>query len=137
MWTLRGKRAALFASIPAHRDEKSVCIKVKPGRQLFLRLLEQTRVREVVMGAGILRTVPARVRAALEGAGVKITAQESRVGRPAKFEAQKRKKAQEMLRQKKTAREISAALGVPVTAVYWWKRKGSGKGRRKTGGQAQ
>jgi len=132
MWTLSGKREEIFASIAANRSQTRVCIKTKPGKHLFLRLIEQTAVKEMVISPGLWKTVPFKVREALEKVGVRIVVEGRRAGREAKYSEEKKQKALELLREKKTAKNISAALSIPTTAIYWWKNQaGLAKRRRK------
>ena len=132
MWTLQGKRAEIYASIAAHKDESAVCIKTKPGRQLFLRLIDQTATKEIIISPGLWKTVPAKVVAALEKVGVKIIIAGKGAGRPAKYGNKARELALGMMWEGRTAGEISGILGVPQTAFYWWKLKeGLSKKRRK------
>jgi hypothetical protein len=121
MWTLQGRRADIYASISAHKDERAVCIKTKPGRHLLLLLLEHTQAREIYISPGLWKTVPKKVRAALENVGVKVVVAGKNAGRPAKYRNEVREQALELARQKKTARAISQQLSIPITAIYWWK----------------
>ncbi|VVB57301.1 Uncharacterised protein [uncultured archaeon] len=132
MWTLQGRREEMFASIAAHSTEAAVRIKTKPSRQLFLRLLDHTAVKEIRISSGLWKTVPSKVRAALDGVGVRVAVEEKKAGRPAKFGLEKKQKALELLKGGKTAHFISQTLGVPTTSIYWWKKEaGMGKKRRK------
>lgn len=129
VWELGGRRRDILAAMGGHRSEKCVRLKVKPSRQLLARLLDMTDVREMRMTRGILRTMPAKVRAALEKAGVKLVMLERRAGRPARYKATARARAVEMAREGKTAAEISGRLGVPATAVYYWRWAERKKGK--------
>ncbi len=131
MWTLQGKRTELFASISNHKTETRVRIMTKPSRQLLLRLLEQTAVKELHISSGLWKTVPLKVREALDNVGVKIVVLDLRAGRPARYEASKKEKALVLLKQKKTAKEISEALGLPTTTVYYYKLSLRRKARKK------
>lgn len=132
MWTLSGKRNELFASIAANRSQVRVCIKTKPSKHLLLKLLEQTAVKEIVISPGLWKTVPSKVRDALEKVGVGVRVEGKRAGRVAKYSEEKKQKALGLLKQKKTAKKISAALDIPTTAIYWWKHQaGLAKKRRK------
>ena len=121
MWTLSGKRTELFASIAANSSQTCVCIKTKPSRQLLLRLLEQTAVKEITISPGLWKTVPAKVREALTQVNVQVKVEGHRVGRPERYSTDLRAQALELLRQKKSAKEISRTLGLPTTAIYYYK----------------
>jgi len=132
MWTLEGKRARLFESIAANSGQTRVRIKTKPSRSLLLRLLEQTAVKEIFISPGLWKTVPAKVRDALTQVGVRVVVEGASAGRPPRYPSDLRAKALDLLKQKKNAREIAAALRVPLSAVYWWKTQaGLVKRRRK------
>ncbi len=132
MWTLQGKRSEMYASIAAHASETAVLIKTKPSRQLFLRLIDQTAVKEITFSPGIAKTIPQKVKTALENAGVKISILSAHAGRPPKFDEKTKKEALVRLENKESAKQISQQLGIPATAVYFWKReqKYGGKKRR-------
>ncbi len=132
MWNLRGTRLEMWQEIAAHRHETVVCIKTKPSRQLFLRLIDQTEVKEIFISSGIYKTVPQKVKDALNGVGVRILVEGNRAGRPAKYPEKKKQKALELLHAKKTAKEISRELSVPTSAIYWWKWSGRAKKGKKT-----
>ncbi len=132
MWTLQGKRAGIYSFLAAHGGESAVCIKTKPSRRLFLLLLEQTKVREISISPGLWKTVPAKVRAALENVGVKVDVAGKRAGRPVKYAKEAREMALGMVWEGRTANEIARIFGLPQTALYWWKRQaGLVKKRRK------
>ncbi len=133
MWTLAGPRAKLLDDIAAHPHETAVCIKTKPSRALFLRLLDGTKVARVNISAGLWQTVPAKVRAALEKAGVKVNIEGQRAGRPTQYGETVRKQAVGMLQDGKTAKEISIKLNVPTTAIFYWKRQMKQTGRTAIG----
>ncbi len=133
MWTLQGKRAEIYASIAAHWAETSVRIRTKPGRQLFLRLLEQTATKEILVSPGIAKTIPQKVRTALERAGVEISILPAHAGRPPKFDEKTKKEALARLESKESAKQISQELGIPATAVYYWKREQKRAGKKRRG----
>lgn len=120
---LEGSRKEMCERISQKPDALEARIKAKPSRQLFLRLLEQTRVKKIYMTSGILKTVSKKVVAALEAAGIKIVVLEKKAGRSPKFSLQKKEEALKMINEGQSAKKISKKLGVPTTAIYSWKRR--------------
>ncbi|MDE1798183.1 MAG: hypothetical protein KGH63_02145 [Candidatus Micrarchaeota archaeon] len=134
MWTLEGPRGALWDEIAAHPLETEVRIKTKPSKALFLRLLDGTKVQQIHITAGLWKTVPDGVKAALEKAGIKVVMVEEGAGRPAQYDEMVRKQAVGLLQDGKTAKEISIKLNVPTTAIFYWKRQMKQEGKTEMGG---
>lgn len=128
----------MATDISAHGQETSVRLKTKPSRQLLARLLDQTKVKEIVLTKGIEATIPSQVRAALEKSDIKLTLLPARAGRPAKYEGKKREQALALIERGKIAADVSKALGVPTTAIYYWRwaQKRKENGMRKKGAPA-
>ncbi len=133
MWTLEGPRASLWDDIAAHSGEREVRIKTKPSKALFLRLLDGTKVQQIHITAGLWKTVPAAVKAALEKAGVKVVMVPEGAGRPPQYDEMVRKQAVGLLMDGKTAKEISIKLNVPTTAIFYWKRQMKQAGKETMG----
>ncbi|MFA5108360.1 MAG: hypothetical protein WC492_02380 [Candidatus Micrarchaeia archaeon] len=123
MLVLKGSREKMYGQIFGAGQENEVQIKTKPSKQIFLRLLNQTKVNKISMSEGINRTVPQKVKRALEAAGIEIIIVKKRAGRPQKFSMEKKMLAQELLQSGEKAKDISEKVGVPTTAIYFWKRK--------------
>jgi len=126
MLELFGKRADMFELIDSNPNEVEARIRTKPSKAVFFHLLQRTKVSRILITRGIFATVPKKVSDALESSSVRIEIIEKKAGRPAEFETEKKLLALGMLREGKSAKKISQALGVPTTSIYAWKRR-SGK----------
>lgn len=133
MWVLEGPREKIIQSISLHPNEKEVKIKAKPSRKIFLLLLQSTKVTRIYMGEGLAKTVSKKVKEALSSAGAELIVVKKRAGSPEKFGMEVREKAVWMLKEGKTAKEISAALNVPTTSIYFWKNEADKKGKEIDG----
>ena len=128
MLELSGKRKDAYKAISSHPKEQSICIKIKPSKELFFRLLQQTDVKEIYMTKGIFDTVPQKVRKAVENAGVKIILINKSAGRPPKISDAKKEKVVRMLRKGIPAPKISKKTGVSASSIYAIKRRNLQKG---------
>lgn len=122
MWALDGTREKIMQGISLHPNEVEVRLKKKPSRKVFLLLLQSTKVSRIYMSEGLAKTVSKKTKEALHSAGAELIILKKRAGRPGKFGMEIKEKAIWMLNEGKTAKEISAALNVPVTSVYFWKK---------------
>lgn len=123
MWVLSGSREEMLAAIAANYGEKAVLLKTKPSKKIFLRLLERTAVKKILMGAGIAKTVPDSVRAGLRNAGVEVEVVPLARGRPGKYGAEVRKGIASAV---KGGMPLAAALekfGVSRRSYFYWKKK--------------
>ncbi|MFH1306510.1 MAG: hypothetical protein ABIH83_02525 [Candidatus Micrarchaeota archaeon] len=123
MWVLEGKRKDIWEEIEKHPHEKEVRVKTKPGKEMFLRILDMTEVNKIYITRGLYKTISKKVVDALESAGVRIIVLERKAGRPPKFEEEVKEKAKKMIGEGRKAKYIAGKLKVPSTSVYLWKRK--------------
>ncbi len=128
MWALCGKREEMLEAIGRHRGEREVWIKAKPSKKIFFLLLEKTGVKRLIMARGIAATVPQKIYAGLENAGVKVEVVEGRRGRPEKYKRETKKK---LLAAVKAGESIDAAIKkfkVSRRSYFYWKKKAGSSG---------
>ena len=123
MLELSGTRKDMFARIGGSADATEARIFTKPSKAIFFHLLQKTKVSRIYMTRGIFATVSTKLLGALKASGISVEILENKVGRPAKFEHDKKLDAIRMLKEGKTAAKISNLLGVPTTSIYAWKRR--------------
>jgi hypothetical protein len=122
MLRLKGNREQILALIRKNPQAEQVEILTKPSKIIFLNLLDGTKVKTIMMGRGIARTIPKKVIDALKKSAIEVVITEKKAGRAKKFSASLKKKALQMIRDGIKARRISDTLRIPITTVYYWKR---------------
>jgi hypothetical protein len=123
MLNLFGKRSEMFSQIDKNPNCEQVIIRTKPSKSIFFHILQKTKVKEIYMTAGILRTVSVKLRNALNDAGVKTHLIDKKAGRPQKYEKEKMIEAVKRFQQGESATKISKIIGVPAVCIYAWGKK--------------
>lgn len=116
---LKGTREEIYGQISGNRDAEVFFLKTKPNVMMFVVLLNETRVKELYISEGILRTIPQKVMKSLRKS-VKLTVKKCRRGRPRKYDEGEIRR---VLSGAGSNEEKMGELGMPRRTFFYWKRK--------------
>ncbi|AEC51068.1 hypothetical protein PNA2_0150 [Pyrococcus sp. NA2] len=103
-----------------NEDVTEVYINLRPTKEVIVRILENSpNVRIIGCPPSLYPKVSKKVINALNQIGIKIVPMEKGRGRPRKYSARTLELIDSMLKDGKSPREISEALGIPIRTLYY------------------
>ncbi len=113
----------IFYEIEKKLDEKTekVHLSMRPSTTVLVHILSKApNIKVIAIPPSLHKSVPSKIKRALEKVGVDLVAERRTPGRPKRRDP---KPVIELLKKGYSARQISKRLGIPVSTVYYYRNK--------------
>jgi len=117
---LNGNRETIFKKIKSNQNEKIFFLKVKGSVPLFVYLLNNSDIEQLILLPSIYKLLSKKVISALKKSGVELKIINKKVGRPKR----NIKQYKEIIRKKRlTDNEKIKLLGISRRTYYYYKNE--------------
>ena len=117
---LFGNRIQILRTIDKNKKKEEFFLRNKASIPLLVYLLNNTKIKKLIVLPGVERIMPEKVKKSLLESGVELIISEEKIGRPREIDP---KKFSERLGERITDKEKIKKLKISRRNFYYWKKK--------------